>query len=41
MTTDFEFHTEKCGVLKGKYIQIWRKDAEAKYVIYHDEYQML
>ncbi|CAI4231962.1 unnamed protein product [Auanema sp. JU1783] len=40
MFTDFEFHTEKAGVLKGSYIQIWRKVNDV-YVIYHDEYQLL
>ncbi|CAB3409708.1 unnamed protein product [Caenorhabditis bovis] len=38
--TEFEFDTEKAGVLKGRYLQIWRKDGNG-YTIYHDEYEMI
>ncbi|CAJ0580076.1 unnamed protein product, partial [Mesorhabditis spiculigera] len=38
--TDFCFHTEKAGDLKGHYVQIWRLYV-GRYVIYHDEYALL
>nr|CDJ94116.1 Hypothetical protein CBG13825 [Haemonchus contortus] len=38
--TDFAFHTEKGGILNGRFLQIWRRDGNG-YTIYHDEYEML
>ncbi|VDL82983.1 unnamed protein product [Nippostrongylus brasiliensis] len=37
--TDFSFHTEKNGVLRGSFLQIWRRD-DTGFTIYHDEYEM-
>ncbi|EYC41874.1 hypothetical protein Y032_0552g3337 [Ancylostoma ceylanicum] len=39
VTTDFAFHTEKSGILRGSFLQIWRRDNHG-YAIYHDEYEM-
>ncbi|VDK60555.1 unnamed protein product [Cylicostephanus goldi] len=36
-TADYETETEKIGVLKGKFTQIWRK-ANDSYLILHIEY---
>ncbi|CAJ0918494.1 unnamed protein product, partial [Mesorhabditis belari] len=38
--TDFCFHTEKAGDLKGHYVQIWRLH-NGRFVIYHDEYALI
>ncbi|KAK6750931.1 hypothetical protein RB195_002723 [Necator americanus] len=36
---DYEIHTEKMGVIKGKFSQVWRKSND-KYMIWHDEFTM-
>ncbi|CAI5449554.1 unnamed protein product [Caenorhabditis angaria] len=38
--TAFAFVTEKAGVLRGNFLQIWRFDA-GEYTIYHDEFEMI
>ncbi|CAJ0604330.1 unnamed protein product [Cylicocyclus nassatus] len=37
LTSDYETQTEKIGVLKGKFTQIWRKNNDT-YLLLHIEY---
>ncbi|KHJ86903.1 hypothetical protein OESDEN_13334 [Oesophagostomum dentatum] len=39
ITANYETNTEKIGVAKGKFTQIWRKTGD-KYTIIHDEFSM-
>ncbi|VDO84456.1 unnamed protein product [Heligmosomoides polygyrus] len=40
ITSDYESTTEKMGVIKGKFSQIWKKENNT-YLIYHDQFEML
>ncbi|PAV91747.1 hypothetical protein WR25_09250 [Diploscapter pachys] len=40
LATEFGHTKFTAGILKGHYLQIWRKVGD-KYVIYHDEFEML
>lgn len=39
ITANFSADTEKIGVMKGKFVQIWKKSGDT-YLVYHDEYEM-
>ncbi|EFO90958.1 hypothetical protein CRE_29013 [Caenorhabditis remanei] len=40
ITADFTSETEKAGTIKGKFVQIWKKEGD-RHLIYHDEYEVL
>ncbi|VDL75669.1 unnamed protein product [Nippostrongylus brasiliensis] len=39
ITSNYETTSEKSGVIKGKFLQIWKKENNT-YLIYHDEFDM-
>lgn len=39
ITADFSADTEKAGVVKGKFLQIWKKSGD-RHLVYHDEFEV-
>ncbi|VDO15195.1 unnamed protein product [Haemonchus placei] len=39
VSANYETTTEKIGIIKGKFSQIWKKTGNS-YSIYHDEFEM-
>ncbi|CAB60313.1 DUF4440 domain-containing protein [Caenorhabditis elegans] len=39
ITADFSSETEKAGTVKGKFVQIWKKEGD-RHLIYHDEFEV-
>ncbi|CCD63255.1 DUF4440 domain-containing protein [Caenorhabditis elegans] len=39
ITADFSAETEKAGTVKGKFLQIWKKEGD-RHLVFHDEFEI-
>ncbi|EFO90930.1 hypothetical protein CRE_29012 [Caenorhabditis remanei] len=39
ITADFSADTEKAGTVKGKFLQIWKKEGD-RHLVFHDEFEI-
>ncbi|EGT42038.1 hypothetical protein CAEBREN_13358 [Caenorhabditis brenneri] len=40
ITSEFVYETEKAGTIKGKFLQIWKKEGD-RHLIFHDEFEVV
>ncbi|EFO96000.1 hypothetical protein CRE_16369 [Caenorhabditis remanei] len=39
ITADFSADTEKAGIVKGRFLQIWKKEGD-RHLVFHDEFKI-